>query len=474
MTQTAALAVFLAYIVCMLWRDVRRRPDVSVNIWVVVAWVALVGSRPVSSWFSSGGGGFGGLSDTYDEGNPFERMVYFVLMFHAIAVLMARRVRLGTVLAANGWLLAFFTYWALSILWADLPVVALKRWVKDIGNILMVLVVLTDRNPIDATKAVFVRCAAVLLPMSVLFIRFYSDLGRTYHVASGEMMYTGVTTHKNSLGMLVLVAAIFMLWDMVSRARDDTVRTGRIGKLLDGSLLLMAAMLLVQSGSATALVCGVIGAGSIVALRSSALRRNIRRAEIIVLVLIVLGWTLNSTFDISGFIIEDILGRDRTLTTRTDVWPMLIALNENPLVGAGFNSFWSGDRLEIIYNQLFIFQAHNGYLETYLNGGWLGVLLLAAVLLSALRSINRDVIASGPFSAIRFAMYWVVVVNNLTEASFNKMGILWFALLMVIVLYPAAPSRAASARPQADPLRPSVVVRSAELGGASGQPNTNR
>lgn len=470
MPQSAVLAVFLLYIGALLWRDVRRREGVSGHIWVVVCWVALVGSRPVSTWFSTAYDGLESVAQVYDEGNPIERMTYFVLMLYAFAVLVSRRVSLGTFVRTNVWLCVFFGYWALSILWADAPVVALKRWIKDLGNIAMVLVVLTESDPIASSKAVFVRCAAVLAPMSVLFIRFYSDLGRTYHVASGEMMYTGVTTHKNSLGMLVLVTGIFLLWDTVSRMRERTESIGVFGWAFDGSLLAMAAILLVQSGSATALVCGAIGAACLLLLKVRWLRRRIRGVLLVLLCLIVLGWAVDSTFDVSGFIIQDVLGRDRTLTTRTDVWPMLIALNENPIIGTGFNSFWAGQRLDVIYGQLAIFQAHNGYLETYLNGGYLGVVLLGFVLLAAIHAVNRDVVEDEPFADIRFALLWVMVIGNLTEASFNKMSILWFAFLLGIVRY--VPVRSADAVPL---WQPEAQDRGPlEQGLRQPQPNTKR
>lgn len=436
MSQSAALFAFVVYIAWLLVRDVKRREGISVHLWGVVCWVALIGSRPVSTWFSHGVD-FGGVAQGYDDGNPIERMAYFALMLHAGWVLLHRRVSLGTFIRANGWLTVFVLYCAASVLWADLPFVAFKRWIKDLGNVLMVLVILTERNPIEAAKAVFVRCAAVLLPLSLLFIRFYGDLGRTYHVASGEMMYTGITNHKNSLGLLVLVCGMFLLWDFFASRRDQARPRSTIGMLVDASLVLMAAALLVQANSATALVCGVIGAAVFVALGSESVRRNIRGYEVGALVLAVLAWTVNSSFDVVRFVVVDLLGRDLTLTTRTDVWPMLLAMNDSVLFGAGFNSFWSGARLEFLYAQLSIIQAHNGYLETYLNGGLVGLTLLGMLLLSAARSINRDVVAAEPFAVVRFAFFLIVVVNNLTEASFSKMSILWFAFLLVAVRYPA-------------------------------------
>ena len=48
---------------------------------------------------------------------------------------------------------------------------------------------------------------------------------------------------------------------------------------------------------------------------------------------------------------------------------------ENPLLGAGFENFWVGER-QVTLGGLGGNQAHNGYLEIYLNLGWVGILLL--------------------------------------------------------------------------------------------------
>ena len=70
--------------------------------------------------------------------------------------------------------------------WSEEPFVASKRWLKDFGNVVMVLVLLTEKNPLDAVRAVFVRCAYLLVPLSVLFVKYYVWLGKVYSSATGE------------------------------------------------------------------------------------------------------------------------------------------------------------------------------------------------------------------------------------------------------------------------------------------------
>lgn len=442
------LLAFVIYIIWLFGNDARRREGVSPAVWSVVAWVTLLGSRPVSTWFDFSGGI--GSAEAYDEGNPLERMVYFFLILHGLLVLARRGVRLRDVLASNGWLFVFFLYWGLSIFWADASFIALKRWIKDLGNIVMVLVILTDGKPLEAMKAVFVRSACLLLPVSVLFIHYIPELGRTYHVWSGEMMYTGVTTHKNSLGVLVLVSLIFLIWDSMSRSPGGKAPRSLSSRFGDVSLILMGAWLLIKAGSATAMGCFVLGVVLLAALSSKAIRERVRYVEFFAFVAGVSIWATDATHGMLDYLVVDLLGRDLTLTTRTDVWPVLLSRVDSVLVGSGFNSFWTGERLAELYGQLGIIQAHNGYLETYLNGGLLGVTLLAMVLLSAIRVANRQLTEGGEYASLAFAWVFITVVYNFTEASFNKTSLLWFAFLLMVTQYRDTRSPVTSGSPVED------------------------
>ena len=56
-----------------------------------------------------------------------------------------------------------------------------------------------------------------------------------------------------------------------------------------------------------------------------------------------------------------------TLTGRTAIWDSVLQKVSNPLFGAGFESFWLGDRLKSMWAEFYFKpnQAHNGYIEVY-------------------------------------------------------------------------------------------------------------
>jgi hypothetical protein len=92
----------------------------------------------------------------------------------------------------------------------------------------------------------------------------------------------------------------------------------------------------------------------------------------------------------------------------------------NLLFGTGFESFWLGPRVEQLWQKYWWHpnQAHNGYIETYINLGAVGVTLLLLMIASgffcspATPCENED-----PFGPVRFALIVTIIIFNYTDAN---------------------------------------------------------
>ena len=91
-------------------------------------------------------------------------------------------------------------------------------------------------------------------------------------------------------------------------------------------------------------------------------------------------------------------GQGVNFTGRTDIWAAVIPRPPTG-VGAGFESFWispDGRKYGAAFSGWWhpegLNEAHDGYIEVYLNLGWIGVCLIALILISGYR---RAVKASG-------------------------------------------------------------------------------
>jgi O-antigen ligase len=301
----------------------------------------------------------------------------------------------------------------------------------------MIAIVLTDSEPEEALKRLFARAGFVLVPLSVLCIKYYPDLGRVYNSWTWTYMYTGVTTNKNLLGMLCLFVGLGCAWCFLSACRD---REGsrRIQRLFaHGIVLLMVPWLLWVSESMTSLTCFVLGSALMVAI---GFREMARRPAVVNLFIAaaVAGCVYAVFLDTEGGLIAS-LGRDPTLTGRTAIWSLVLSLRGSSLVGAGFESFWLGERLKEVWSIMpGIQEAHNGYLEVFLNLGWIGVTLLGVLLVTGYRNVKAAVRHDPGAGRIRLAYFVVGVIYNFTEAGFRMMSLSWIFFLLAITVVPEA------------------------------------
>ena len=174
----------------------------------------------------------------------------------------------------------------------------------------------------------------------------------------------------------------------------------------------------------------------------------------------ILWFSLDSVFHITELVVLS-LGRDMTLTTRTGAWEILLNADVSPLFGAGFKSFWAGERMARMWTAIgaHILQAHNGYIEVYLECGAVGVALLVVMLLAGFRKIKTPFIQGDSYARLRLTLWLIVLFYNFSEASFTQIGILWCLTLLVVAegLTPLL-AAAAAAAPQAAALQPALLT----------------
>jgi exopolysaccharide production protein ExoQ len=425
----------------LLWRESRQQQTVSGAVWIPCIWLLILGSRPISVWLNlSGPGGV----DAMMEGSPVDRTIYLVLMLSALVVVFSRRLHWGEIFRRNPLLVAFFAYCAVSVAWSDFPAIAFRRWFKSLGDPLMALILLSELSPAAAVGTVLKRCAYVLVPLSIVFVKYFPQLGRVYDDWTGAAVYTGVTTNKNMLGYLLLVFGLFFWCTVLTRSGWADKKVRRTELAVSVLLLGMIGYLLRITDSQTSLIALCAASAVAMALGSPVVRKYFGA---VALGSLVIGLGLQLLFDIGGMVIAS-AGRDTTLTGRTEVWAAVIAMAQHPLVGAGFQSFWLGDRLQAMWAKFPVFrpnQAHNGYIEIYLNLGWIGLLILVGVLITFYGTMRRkleEAVAATSTSAAdlilaKFGIGYLAayLLYNISEAIFQPLNFLFIVFLVLGIRY---------------------------------------
>lgn len=420
--------VFIIFIGGLFWAEFRSPANRSGALWVPVAWMFLAGSRYVSSWLNLGPT-FHSASEL-SEGSPIDAAAFFSLILAGCYILSQRKIQWDRVFVNNIWIVLYFAYTLSSMGWSDEPFVLAKRWIKDLGNPIMALVILTEPRPYESLGVVVRRLAYLWLPLSVLFIRYYPWMGRDYQ-ADGSPMYTGVGHQKNDLGLICLIVGIYGAWELLRQQKESFSSAAyRDQRVIAVVLLAMLLWLLRMSDSQTSVVCLSLAIAVLLFARMPAIRS---RPNLIIGVPFGTAftlWALNEQFSIKDSFLA-MLGRNPTLTNRTQIWETLRNFEVNPLIGAGFMSFWSGDRLEVIWKMIVpgLNQAHNGYLEQYLNLGYIGVGLIIIMITSALLKIRRQLAIDHSAGVLRLAIVAVAILYNVTEASFYGINNMWLLFL---------------------------------------------
>jgi len=443
MKSTISLIATIVFIVYLFKRDSRDEYKPSFALWIPSVWLLLLGSRPLSYWID-----FGLTSqdvfqsqttDVFIEGSPTDRAGFFILMTAGLGVLLLRRISWHEVFRNNIAITLFFLYCGISVMWSDFPEVSFKRWCKALGDPIMILIILTDSQPIMAVRTVLRRCVYILIPLSVLFIREFSYLGREYSENEGLVYYTGVAMNKNVLGFVCMGCGFFCVWQLcVEWGKHGTYKKSNVFVL--GFLLSMIGWLFYMSDSKTSLLCLIIGSLAIVGLGIQNVRKNVASYLVVCLFLFVL---LQLAFNIGELIITG-AGRDITLTGRTELWEVVVRMAEHPFIGEGYESFWLGERLKKLW-ALYYFkpvQAHSGYIEMYLNLGSIGLLFLGGVIVSYYRKQRRmllsDMAMTEQINLARFGMGFLIayLFYNITEAAFKELQFLFVLFLLFAMKYP--------------------------------------
>ena len=421
-----ALLLWFILLIALLWFDPAKDKRTSAALWIPLTWLFFLGTRLPSQWVGTQGSI---NAQALEEGNSLDRTVFFALILISIAVLLARSFNWGAFFGRNLFLVGFLTFALLSVAWSDFPLVAAKRWVRDLGSYLVILLVLTDPQPFEAVRTLLRRLCYLLIPLSVLLIKYFPETAKSYDPWTGVAQFVGATTSKNMLGVACLLAGIYLVWDTASRWSTRKEPRDKRVLLINFAFFALSLWLLSLSNSATSKVCLALGAMVVLVARSGWGRRHSTILKLAIPSAFCLYLILAFGFDLNGKFASTV-GRDPTLTDRTVIWNAVLSQRTNPLLGAGYETFWLGTRLDRVWAIAgHVNEAHNGYLEVYLNLGYIGLGLLVGMLLTGYRKIGNTVTSSLSLAPFSLAVWSVMLFYNITEAAFRS-GLMWVAVLL--------------------------------------------
>src|SRR6516225_11142227 len=339
MPPNVALTIGVTFSLVLLVYDVRRRTGVSAAVWLPTTLLMIIASRSFAQWGADPlemGPQSGYQSSLVDVA------FFFAVIVGSATVVTARKIKWTRLFIGNIGITLCYFYFGLSVLWSEDPIGSLKRWFKVFGLLAAVAVVLSEESPEEAIRALHVRCASVLLPLSVVLNKYFPNLARAYS-PSGELLLSGVATQKNSLGQIAMILILFLVWDILETVSSSTKRHLPWDLVV---LLFTGMYLLSASESKTSLVCVIVGAALLMRGKRLA-SAPVNSAVLLASLAMPCFMALTQAF--SSFIspLTEMLGRDMTFTGRTPIWEAILAEGVvDPFFGAGYFNFWASTGAE--------------------------------------------------------------------------------------------------------------------------------
>lgn len=414
------LALFLCtvFVLVLLWLERKQTPKVSLALWIPTIWMLLIASKPLGIWFGLEGGG------STESGSPLDRFFLSVLLCLSLLILVKRHFNWSSVVKKHTWLMLLIGYMFISILWSDIPYISFKRWIREFQALTMAFMILTEPSPRQAFESLLRRSIYILIPFSVLLVKYFPHYGVCYDRWSGALMWIGVAMQKNGLSRLCLIATFYLVWLLVRRLRKRDIPVFKYQTHADVLVLIMTLWLLkgppgsYSATSITALAAGLAAFVSLSWIKKSRMNFAANTLSVIIAFIICFGIVTPMVGGSTMKAFTSSLGRDETLTGRADIWAGLIPIAmRNPILGSGIGGFWTTATIEAHNGAN---QAHNGWLEVLLHFGFVGILLFAMFLLSCCKQAKKALSHDFDWASLWICYLLVTVFHNIMEASINS------------------------------------------------------
>lgn len=358
-------------------------------------------------------------------GDPVQQRVW-LLSFVVIAGLVLRhlrsvlRVGLRTTLP---WSLTGLAL--LSTAWSAAPPLTLRRAVLLFG-MTSFGAYLAARFPGAALVRLLGAVLAAIALLSVAFALVLPAYGLEHGIHAG--LWRGIFAQKNVLGQVMAFGATIWLL---------RVLYGDGRRFLNLVFLTLSVTLVILAGSSTALVL-LVTVGTLL----TGFRMLQFGAGVVGLVLVGTGTAVPAAavwLLVNYERLLALLGRDPTLTGRTEYWALArLMIERRPLLGYGYAGFWQGGREGPASDFILALggnptHAHNGILDLWLTLGLVGVVVFVGSLgLNLLRALAHMGHWDGIAGAFPLAFLLFLIASNVTESdvmTYNSLAWLLFAAI---------------------------------------------
>lgn len=325
-------------------------------------------------------------------------------------------------------LLAYLGFAGLSVVWAFSPPSSLVRFIQQVMVVTSIIIPARLAQKADLMNGMFL-VFALSLTLNSYYIMSGSVTMAQYGATLVDIGFQGYFEGKNYLGECAAVALMLSLY-------EASIRGWRRAAGIVFAVLSLILVVLSNSKTAfgLALFCPLLA-------RCTVIARRITRISPATLLLIIplLYYSVSSVSRLNMDRVAYILYGDSTLTGRTIIWAFAqYEISQRPLVGWGYQSFWFVPNSPALSEApgwvKMMPNAHNGYYDTMLELGYVGLFLLLAVIVATLHSTGRMADLNPARARLVLSLVLFVVCYNYFESLWMR----GFEFLWVVFLIAAA------------------------------------
>jgi exopolysaccharide production protein ExoQ len=363
----------------------------------------------------------------YVDGSPGYQTVLAVLYMMTAMIAIAHLHRILSSTLRSPALLALLLLACASVMWAENPLLVVRRTIGLVGTSLFGIVLGTLLD-VDELSKLLRTVLAITAVMSLVCVFLTPQYGIANPAVYGGA-WNGVFGQKNQLGAAMALGALIEWYQPVVTTR------ARLSRIL---WLWLYGTLLVCSRSSTAL-------GSL--LGTVAIIYGFRRLQpryrvpflFSVAAILATAMVLLTALAMGDFPVYP-LGISSTLTGRTQLWALMTQMmQQHLLLGYGYGGFWGGGSKEFFLVTARLawkpMYSHNGYLEIIVSLGLAGMILALAFVRGGIRSAlwragarksRRDLLP------LAFLVYFLL--HNIAECSILLKNDLEWALCIAFII----------------------------------------
>lgn len=367
------------------------------------------------------------------EGNdPISKVLGYLIQFITIILIYGWRKKIIPIVIKEKPLWLFLGIIFASLVWSDAP----SETVKSLMGVLRISLFGTyfgTRYSMKEQLRLLAWVFGISVVLSFVFaiaLPSYGVMGKGGVVTAEGIKHAGawrgIYIHKNPLGrMMVLSSIVFFIWANISRRYQRAAWTGFI----------FSIVLILASTAKSALIFYLTIMMLLPLYR--ALRWNYSWGLPFFIIVILLGGSASSLVVDNAETILDALGKDMTLSGRTDLWAAVLdKIWERPWLGYGYGGFWrgmNGESADVI--AVLKWEAphsHNGLLDLWVEVGLLGLsaflVSFISVAFKGVMWIRQTKTAEGLWPLAYLTFLFLV---NITESSLMRQNAFWILYVAV-------------------------------------------